>query len=62
VKGLWARIAARRKAEATEHADEESQMSPQERAFFDESFEDHAADLETEAHFGGTEPNRLLED
>jgi hypothetical protein len=62
VKGIWSRITARKRSEAIEHAVEESQMSPGERAFYDESYEDHAADLESEAHLGGINPNRLLEE
>jgi hypothetical protein len=62
IRELWARIARRRDEEAIERAVEESQMSPAEREFVEERVEDHAADLESEAHLGGGDPKRVLGD
>jgi hypothetical protein len=41
---------------------EESQMSPSERRFVDESVEDHQADEGAAEHLGGIDPNRLLDE
>jgi hypothetical protein len=62
LRRVWDRIARRRDAERIEQAVEERQMSPAEREYVEERIEDHAADLESEAHLGGKDPNRLLEE
>ncbi len=51
----------RRNDAAVERAVEEQQMSPTERDFVEESVEDRQADIETEAHLGGIDPERLLD-
>ncbi len=56
------RLLDRRKAEAVAHEAEREQMSPAERAFDSESFEDRQADLSTAEHLGGVDPDRLLDD
>jgi ATP/maltotriose-dependent transcriptional regulator MalT len=58
--GLWSRLTKHRHDDAEERADELQQMSPEERAFVEQSVENRQADLEAEAHLGGTDPNRLL--
>jgi hypothetical protein len=55
-------LTKRRDAAAEELAAEERNMSPEEREFFDESFEDRQADEESIAHLGGVDPKRLVDD
>jgi hypothetical protein len=63
LKELWDRFKGKRDAEAVERADERQHMSPAERRFFDESFEDRQAGDEAEAHLsGGDQPSPELED
>jgi predicted RNA-binding protein Jag len=62
LKAFLTRLSDRRRAAADKRAIEEQGMSPKERAFIHERFEDRQADLETEEHFGGQDPKRLLED
>lgn len=63
LRELWSRLTGKRDAEAAERADERAHMSPEERAFFDESFEDRQAGNEAEAHLsGGDQPSPELED
>lgn len=61
-KEFWARLTKRRHAAAEQLAAEERNMSPEEREFFDESFEDRQADEESIAHLGGVDPKRLVDD
>ena len=60
--GLLSRWFGRRKDAAAERVQEEEQMSPAERAFVDESVEDHEADEFVEGQLGGIDPDRLLGD
>jgi hypothetical protein len=61
LKEFWNKIRGGRQT-AAERDQEWQHMSPEERRFMSESVEDHTADLETEAHLGGSDPDRLLED
>ncbi len=59
----WSRLTAKRDAGAAERADERQHMSPDERRFAEESFEDRQAGDEAEAHLsGGDQPSPELED
>jgi hypothetical protein len=63
LKELWNRFTSKRDAEAAERADERQHMSPGERRFFDQSFEDRQAVDEAEAHLsGGDQASPELED
>jgi predicted RNA-binding protein Jag len=62
LRAWWEQRKRRHRAEEEEREDEEQGMSPAERKFIHESVEGHAADAETSAHLGGTNPNRLLGD
>jgi hypothetical protein len=63
LKELWNRFTSKRNAEAAERADERQHMSPGDRRFFDQSFEDRQAVDEAEAHLsGGDQPSPELED
>ena len=63
LRGLWSRFTAKRQAALEEQADERQHMSPAERRFFDESFEDRQAGAEAEAHLsGGDQPSPELAD
>jgi hypothetical protein len=63
LKELWHRFTGKRDAEAAARADERQHMSPEERRFFDESFEDRQAGGEAEAHLsGGDQASPELED
>ena len=53
---LWARITKPRRAA------EELEMSSDEREFFEEPVEGHAADEVSETHLGGFDPERLVDD
>jgi hypothetical protein len=59
---FWARLTGRLRAAEEKQAVEERNMSPEEREFFDESFEDRQADEESIAHLGGVDPKRLVDD
>ena len=59
---LWARLRGRRTAEAIERENELKQMSPDERHFVEERFEDRQADEVIEERLGGINPTRLLDD
>ena len=61
-RALWDRFIGRRGAAAEERALERQHMSPSERKFTDESVDDRQAEIESEAHFGGIDPNRLLDE
>ena len=61
LKEFWDKIRGGRQT-AAERDQEWQHMSPEERRFMSESVEDRAADVETEAHLGGIDPDRLLED
>lgn len=52
----------RERAAAVEHEVELEHMSPAERRFEEESVEDHQADSFVGEHFGGINPERLLDD
>jgi hypothetical protein len=59
----WSRVSAKRGADAAERADERQHMSPKERRFAEESFEDRQAGDEADAHLsGGGQPSPELED
>ncbi len=60
--GLWDRLRGRRTAARVSHADQFEHMSPAERRFVGESEEDRATGLETEAHLGGSDPDRLIDE
>jgi len=60
LKELWQRITGQ--ANADERADERQHMSPEERRFESESVDDRAAELESEAHLGGFNPEREFEE
>jgi hypothetical protein len=59
---LWNRLTGRRNADATERKLEPQQMSPAERRFVEESFEDRQTDSAIEERLGGIDPARLLDD
>jgi hypothetical protein len=62
LKEFWNKISGRRRATSAERDQEWEHMSPEERRFMGESVENHAADEEAQAHLGGFDPDRLLED
>lgn len=62
LKGLWARITGRSRTRAAERASGEQNMSPEERRFVEGSVEGRQSELEAEAHLGGIDPNRLLDE
>jgi hypothetical protein len=62
LKEFWSKLTGGRRAASAERAQEWEHMSPEERRFMSESVEDHTADEEAEAHLGGIDPDRFLED
>ena len=62
LRELWDRLMRRERAEAVERETEREQMSPEERHFFSEGFEDRQADEFVDEHLGGVDPTRLLGD
>jgi hypothetical protein len=62
VRELWQRLVRRGDEAAIAREAERERMSPAERHFAEESFEDHQADAFVEQQLGGVEPNRLLDD
>jgi hypothetical protein len=61
LENWWRRFRAKRDADAAERADEREHMSPAERRFAEESFEDRQAGDEAEAHLsGGDQPSPEL--
>jgi hypothetical protein len=58
---LWKRLFGGKKSPAEVEAEREH-MSPEERAVSEEPVESRGADLESNAHLGGIDPNRLLGD
>jgi hypothetical protein len=63
LKEWWQRFRAQRDAEAASLEDEREHMSPRERRFAEESFEDRQAGDEAEAHLsGGDQASPELED
>jgi hypothetical protein len=61
LRGLWQRLMRRGDEAAVAREAERERMSPAERRFAEESFEDHQADAFVEQQLGGVEPNRLLD-
>lgn len=61
VGGFWNRLLKRRSEEAARREAEEEKMSPSERRFFDEGFEDRQADEFVQEHLGGANPDRLID-
>jgi hypothetical protein len=59
---LWNRLLGRRTADTIKHETELEQMSPEERHFAEERFEDRQADEVIEERLGGINPTRLLDD
>jgi len=60
LRDLWKRITGREKE--AELASDWQAMTPEERAFENESVDDRAAELESEAHLGGFNPEREFEE
>jgi hypothetical protein len=59
--GLWKRLLKRSRERAAERERELLQMSEKERRDATESIEERAGELESEAHLGGEDPERLLD-
>ena len=62
LKDLWMRITGKHREEAAERAEEYEHMSPGERRFVNESVDDRAARIESDAHFGAYEAEDRGED
>jgi hypothetical protein len=60
--GFWSRLLGRRRAASVRRETEEEHMSPEERSFVDQRFDDYQADQFVEEHLGGIDPKRLLDD
>jgi hypothetical protein len=58
---LWNRLVGHRNADAVERIVEMQRMSPAERLFAEESFEDKQAASGAEEWFGDLDPERLLD-
>jgi hypothetical protein len=62
LRGLWMRISSRRREKAAGRAEEYEQMSRDERRFVNESVDDRAARIDSDARLGAYEAEARGED
>jgi hypothetical protein len=62
LKDLWMRVTGRHHEKEAERDQEYEHMSPEEKRFQNESVEDRAARIETDAHFGAFDAEDVGED